>query len=74
MTETLGSHVDATYMLRQMLGRELVNIFFLWIFSSFFFQIVIAGDGSTQDMHIQQLDVPLLYNQLLLPLNISQKF
>ena len=61
-------------MLRQTLGRELVNIFFLWIFPSFFFQIHVAGEGSTQDIHIQQLlNVPLLYNLLLLLLNISQK-
>ena len=39
----------------------------------FFFQIDVAGEGSTQDMHIQQLNVPLLYNLLLLLLNISQK-
>ena len=44
--------------------------------SEFFldYQIDIAGEDSTQDTHIQWLDVPLFYNLLLLPLNISQKY
>ena len=35
-----------------------------------FVQIDIVGEGSTQDTHIQRLDVPLLYNK---PVIIASK-